>query len=146
MVGRVQMPLDTLLDALIAWAEREAGVAAIGLVGSHARGAARPDSDVDVLVLADGPGRYLDRTEWLGAFGEPGNVQREDWGAVQSLRVHYRGGFEVEFGLTTPAWADLDPLDPGTRRVVADSCRVVYDPRGLLARLIEAVAASPAGA
>lgn len=51
---------------------------------------------------------------------------------MQSRRVHYREGPEVEFGLTSPAWAHL-PLDAGTVRVVRDGFRVLHDPDGLLA-------------
>jgi hypothetical protein len=45
---------------------------------------------------------------------------------VQSLRVFYRNGLEVEFGLTDPAWAAL-PLDEGTRQVIAGGMRVLFE-------------------
>lgn len=36
------------------------------------------------------------------------------------------------------ARAATDPVDPGTRRVVGDGLRILHDPDGLLARLLEA--------
>ncbi len=47
--------------------------------------------------------------------------------------------FEVEIGFAHPAWAEVDSLDPGTQRVVADGCRILHDPDRLLARLCAAV-------
>jgi aminoglycoside 6-adenylyltransferase len=60
---------------------------------------------------------------------------------VTSLRVYYTEGLEVEFGMTTLAWAAV-PVDPGTRHVVAHGMRILWDREGLLARLQEAGSAS----
>jgi hypothetical protein len=62
-------------------------------------------------------------------------------GVVTSLRVHYTESFEVEFALTTLAWAGL-PVDPGTRYVVAHGMCILWDREGVLAQLQEAVSAS----
>ncbi len=45
---------DLHLDSLLAVLKRELGQALVGVViyGSHARGTARPDSDIDLLVIA----------------------------------------------------------------------------------------------
>jgi hypothetical protein len=42
-------------------------------------------------------------------------------------------GLEIDLTVGTPAWASIDPLDAGTRRVVSDGMRPLYDPTGLLA-------------
>lgn len=44
-----------LLERITAWFQAREGVATIALVGSHARGAARPDSDIDLVLLVDDP-------------------------------------------------------------------------------------------
>jgi predicted nucleotidyltransferase len=118
---------QALLTRLADWAESDDDIVAIALVGSHARGAARPDSDVDVIILTEHVGRFLAATEWTREFGDVATLEREDWGMVQALRVTYRGGLEVEFGLTTPQWAAVAPIEPGTQRVVANGCRIVSD-------------------
>ena len=57
----------------------------------------------------------------------------EQYGHVVSLRVHYEGQLEVEFGLTTADWA-ARPLDPGTRRVMAAGMKVLFERGALLSR------------
>lgn len=128
-----------LLDAVVSWAGDRPSVRGVALVGSYARGDARPDSDVDLMLLVTRPGDLLRAPVWLGDFGRVVSVVEEDWGEVTSLRVVYEHGLEVEFGLTTPAWARL-PVDVGTRRVVEDGLAVLYDPDGGLERLEGAVA------
>src|SRR6266545_5072717 len=118
---------QTFLAELAAWAASHDDIAAVALVGSYARGAARPDSDVDVVILANDPRRYLDDTQWIEHFGAAGPPEREDYGMVQSLRVTYRDGLEVEFGLTVPQWAGTEGLEAGTREVVSDGCRIIFD-------------------
>jgi predicted nucleotidyltransferase len=132
--------IQRFLAELAKWAADRDDIVAVALVGSYARGAARPDSDVDVVIMTDDPRRYLDDTRWVEHFGETSPPQREDYGMVQSLRVTYGGGLEVEFGLTVPQWAGQEGLVAGTRGVVSDGCRIVFDRHGVLAALLQAVA------
>ena len=127
------------LSHLTRWLAAEPGIEAALLVGSHARGAARADSDVDLVFICPDPRRYLDHDEWLSQFGEITRLVDEDWDALHSRRVFYAAGLEVEFGITSPAWAAVDPLDPGTRRVVSDGARILLDKTGILAALLDAV-------
>lgn len=120
------------------WAGAQADVRAVGLVGSYARGTADPDSDIDLVVVVDDVGARLASREWLEDFGEVAHVEHEDWGLVQSLRVHYRHGPEVEFGLAPVEWS-RPPVDAGTASVVRDGLRALFDPDRLLAELLETV-------
>jgi hypothetical protein len=47
-------------------------------------------------------------------------------GPCDLVRAWFADGLEVEFGFTTPDWAAA-PLDEGTRRVVRDGLRVLFD-------------------
>ena len=132
MTGQV----DDLLAALARWAAGRPDVQAIALVGSRARNAASPHSDVDIVVLSDDPAAYLADEEWARGLGVSALGSPEAWGAVTSRRGEVASGLEVEFGFSLPSWAHSDPVDEGTRRVVMNGCSVVYDPSGLLARLI----------
>ncbi len=123
--------IEALLTAVVLWAEARDDVRALVLVGSHARGSASPESDVDLVVVAREPADYLADTEWVGEFGQPASVDREEYGLVTSLRVRYAEGPEVEFGLTSLVWA-TPPRDPDTQRVLDAGHRVLYDPDGLL--------------
>ena len=127
--------IEPFLSALVAWASARPDVVAVLLVGSHARGAATETSDVDLVVLTDGPQRYSEDPSWADQFGAIERMRREEWGVVTSLRVWYEGGPEVEYGFTTPEWA-AQPVDAGTHRVVTDGCRILFDPNGVLQTLL----------
>jgi hypothetical protein len=131
---------QTFLAELATWAARHDDIQAVALVGSRARGTARPDSDVDVVIMTTDPRRYLDNTTWIRHFGEANPPEHEDYKMVQALRTTYHDGLEVEFGVTIPGWADTEPLDAGTGHVVSDGCRIIFDRHGVLAALIRAVA------
>lgn len=104
------------------------------LVGSYARDAARPDSDVDIVVLMAEPDPSCVDELALGEL-----IRTETWGPLSERRFLAPGGLEVEFGVGPLSWADTDPVDPGTHRVVSDGARILHDPTGLLAVLLTAV-------
>src|SRR5205807_4452988 len=131
----VGVDIDRFLIDLRQWAEQQEEIAGVLLVGSHARGQAREDSDVDVVLLTLKPERYLGDRSWVAQFGSAARLEEEDWGRVVSLRVWYARGLEVEFSWTDPDWASLPP-DPGTQRVVSDGAQVVFDREGMLTELL----------
>jgi aminoglycoside 6-adenylyltransferase len=131
-----------LIDSVTQWASGRPDVLGLALVGSHARGAATEGSDIDFTLVCDDPARYLAGTEWVAAFGEPARVSFEDWGKVQSVRVLYREGTEVEFGIAAIDWASIPP-DAGTAAVLRAGCKVLLDPRGLIAAVLRSALASP---
>jgi hypothetical protein len=120
-----------------------ADVVGAALIGSHARGDVRADSDVDLMIVTEAPHLYLDDHAWVGAFGPVESVTLERWGAVTSLRVRYEGGPAAEMGITTPEWTSTEPLDPGTERVARDGMRIVVDRDGLLGRLVASLERLP---
>jgi predicted nucleotidyltransferase len=130
---------EAFLSALAEWAARESEILAIGVVGSHARGVARADSDVDLVLLVANPEKYFVSADWIKRFGEICSFQDEDWGRLRSRRVYYVGGLEVEFGFSDAAWASIDPVDPGTKTVIAEGLLCVYDPQSILRLLAAAV-------
>ena len=138
--GRVA-EFEGLIADVRAWAAQEPDVTAVGLAGSWARGAARMDSDVDVVVLCSAPDRFEDTTGWIrDILGQNARVVRtRRWGDLLERRVVLASGFEVEFGFVTLSWADTDPVDAGTVRVVRDGFRAVHDPAGLLHKLTTAL-------
>ena len=118
------------LDAFISWASEQADVHGIALVGSYARGAARDDSDIDLVILTDKPRKYLDVIQWTKRFGIVEKHQTEDYGKLISSRIWYQNGPEVEYGITAPDWA-ATPLDAGTRKVIGAGMIVLFE-RGML--------------
>jgi uncharacterized protein len=138
--ARLPPRVAVVLDASRRLAAAKPGIVSIGLAGSWARGAGRPDSDVDLVVLTTQPLALLTSSDWYELLGSPAELIRcAGFGAVQERRIRLADGLQVEVGVGVPSWADTTPVDPGTRRVVADGMRPIYDPTGLLARLIAVV-------
>jgi predicted nucleotidyltransferase len=123
--------IDDFLLRVKQWAEKQIDIHGVLLVGSYARGAARPDSDVDLVILTDCPERYIDTIAFAGGFGSVLRWLKEDWGQVASLRVWYEDGLEVEYGIAFLDWA-VQPLDSGTLRVVSDGVQILFDRNGSL--------------
>jgi predicted nucleotidyltransferase len=113
------------------WASTQSDIKAIALVGSYARDSATEDSDIDLVMLVEHPGKYLENIEWPRQFGSVERQQIEHYGLVTSLRVWYAGGREVEYGITTRHWA-ATPLDKGTRQVIDDGMKVLFEREALL--------------
>lgn len=126
--------VETLVDQVTKWASPREDIRALVLIGSHARGAARPDSDIDLLLLCSEPDEYVRATNWVEAFGVAKEIVIEDWGLVRSIRVFYEHGPEVEFGIAGVEWATIPP-PPGTMEVLSRGARVLLDREGSLSRL-----------
>ena len=114
----------------------QADIVSVALVGSRARGNARSDSDIDFVIQCTRPARYLEKLTWISEFGVAQAVSIEDWGIVQSVRVFYCEGPEVEYGITSSKWVTL-PLDRGTITVLRDGVLVLLDRDGALTSAVE---------
>jgi Streptomycin adenylyltransferase len=125
-----------LVRAVTSWAENQVDIAAVALVGSHARGNARSDSDVDFVIMCAKPARYLRDLNWISAFGVTQEMSVENWGNVQSVRAFYSEGPEAEYGITSLEWVTF-PLDEGTITVLQDGVVVLLDRDGGLTRALE---------
>lgn len=119
------MDVDSFLRRVTEWAARCPQIAAIGLVGSRARGNPSPSSDVDLVIRSEDPQAFLRDRAWTEEFGDVVRCQLEGWGRVTSLRVWFADGLEVEFGFTDVRWG-MDPDDLATQAVIRDGYRAVY--------------------
>jgi uncharacterized protein len=137
--------VDPLLDAVVRWTQTQPSVRAAALVGSHARDAARPDSDVDIVLLAADSEYFrrdsvwLEQIDWESIGASVDHWADADYGGVWSRHVRLTSGLEVELSFGSPSWADTQPVDPGTRDVMTDGHRILYDPDDLLRRLVDAL-------
>jgi hypothetical protein len=128
-VDQVQL----FLHKFATWASSQPDIQGVALVSSYARDAAAETSDVDLVVLARDPKVYLNDQGWVRQFGEPSRLQIEDYDALTSLRAWYSDGGEIEYGFTDQTWAAV-PLDEGTRQVIADGMRVLFERGPILSR------------
>jgi hypothetical protein len=89
------------------------------------------DSDLDLVIIVESPQQYITNTEWARVFGKPITKKVEEYGALTSLRVWYESGLEIEYGFTTREWIQ-SPLDQGTKQVIDDGLRVLFEKEVLL--------------
>ena len=128
---------DEICWRLVAWGEAEPAVESIIVVGSFVRGALTMSSDLDVVILTSAPDSYLQATGWTRrVVGKSRFVCARRWGPMSEVRVRRPSGLQIELGISTPEWAAL-PLDTGSRRVLRDGSRVLFDRSGLGVTAIE---------
>ena len=125
--------IQDFLNAFVNGASAQEDVEGLVLVGSYARGEARDDSDIDLVLLTKKVECYLENVIWLERFGVVENYQIEDYGKLISIRVWYQNGVEVEYGITTPDWA-ATPLEAGTQKVIQDGMIVLFERENLLSQ------------
>lgn len=140
----VPIKLEIVLDLIVEFAESNTLILAVGLCGSWARGTAGPESDIDLSIIVKDQ-LWFKQTDWMKEVGFERIGERIDYfqdevyGRVRSRHVFLESGTEIEFSFADINWAEVDPLDEGTRKVVSDGYRILYDPNRILKKLLEKV-------
>lgn len=127
---------EIFINKFTDWVSINDDILGVALVGSYVRGKAKIDSDIDLVIIAKDRKKFLDNNEWAGNFGIVTNVEHENFGLVQSVRVFYKNGLEVEFGITTSEWLDVNSIDDGTKKVMDDGYKILNDKAGLFSEFI----------
>jgi uncharacterized protein len=136
---------NAIVRAVTAWALAHEDIRAMALVGSWARGNPHRDSDIDLLLLSDHPDEYRRRRKWLTEIDFEGlgysvlSTENASYGSVWSRHVTLVPTLKVELTFARCSWARIDPVDVGTRSVVRNAFRVIFDKDRVLATLVEAV-------
>ncbi len=130
--------INEVIDEITGWVRGREDIVGLLLVGSCARNAARPDSDIDVVLLTTEESQYLLEDAWAVELGLGELIRTQSWGPITERRYATASGLEVELGIGSPTWAKTDPVDSGTHRVVSGGARVLHDPAGILADLLAA--------
>ena len=71
--------VDEFLAKIMDWGSKQRDIGFILLVGSHARGTARKDSDVDLVIITERPEHYLDNNDFIYLFGSVKNSGKEEY-------------------------------------------------------------------
>lgn len=134
--------VDLIVQVVLAWATALPKIRAVALVGSHARGTAHRDSDIDLVLLVTDPHGFrvetawVEQIDWRAIDTVSHKWQDEDYGAAWSRRVWLGADCgQVELTFAPLSWANANPLDAGIRHVISGGCRILYDPDALLVRL-----------
>jgi len=131
-----------IVAPIVSWARRHSDILALAVAGSWARGTARSDSDIDLILLVREPADFRGQ-DWPGEIAwREGRVTQwhdADYGVAWSRHLQLSGAREIEFTFCRPSWADTDPVDAGTAEVVSGGCRVLLDKFGLFEKLLSVV-------
>jgi len=127
---RLIQAIDFIED-FMRWSKKRKDIQAAALIGSYAREEASKDSDVDLVIITKNPKQYFTNDEWIRIFGVVITKKVEEYGKLTSLRVWYENGLEIEYGFATPEWIQA-PLDEGTRQIIDDGLRVLFEKDVLL--------------
>ena len=127
--------------AVVKWAVGRSDIKGVAVVGSWARSEPRMDSDIDLVILTIEKAPYSASEDWASvAVSQPAELIRtQDWGPLTERRIRVASGLEIEFGFAPPNWAETDPVDPGTARVVLGGCIPILDRGELFRKLLGAV-------
>lgn len=117
---------EDFFNELKEYAENTSYIESILIVGSYARGTNKENSDLDIVIITSNKSGMIANQDFTQEFGEVYKQQTEYYGACTSIRVWYRDGKEVEFGIVEPSWISM-PLDTGTYRVLSDGYRLIVD-------------------
>ncbi|MER6075106.1 nucleotidyltransferase domain-containing protein [Streptomyces sp. NPDC001817] len=71
--------IDEVIGRITRWARRREDIVGLLLVGSCARNAARPDSDIDIVVLTTDEPRYLLDDAWAMELGLGELIRAQSW-------------------------------------------------------------------
>src|SRR5665213_4282225 len=132
----------SLTESIAAWVRASSGLKALALAGSWSRGTARPDSDLDLLILADAPDQYRSDQHWLSQIALPKPfriVSHKEiaYGAVWSCHALLDPAAELELCFGALNWASTNLIDAGSRGVISDGFCVIVDKDGYLQRIVE---------
>lgn len=99
-MNRTEAAIKALEERFVDWAQRRSDIRAAFVVGSRAREDHPADewADLDFIVIASDPERYLARTDWLDEFGNVWltTLGRTVAGGPERF-VLFEGGLAVDF-------------------------------------------------
>lgn len=136
------------LERLVPWLAARPDVAGALLVGSQSRTVqpADPWSDVDLVLIADDPARYIDDASWLAELGTPlATFVEPTLLGQRERRVLFDDGLDVDFTVVPRDVGDrfLAEQESLVGTVLRRGVRVLRDRDGSLRSRVEAIAVTP---
>ena len=127
--------IENFVNALKNFSANTTYIESVIIVGSYARGTNKKSSDLDIVIITPNKSEMVRNQNFVQNFGEVCKKQTEYYGACTSIRVWYKNGLEVEFGIVEPSWIEK-PLDIGTNKVLSDGYKIVLDKKDYFENLM----------
>jgi aminoglycoside 6-adenylyltransferase len=147
-MGQTPTSMSELLDRIVVWMKTNSDIRGALLIGSRARVDRPADewSDLDLVIIAAEPDRYLDSADWLETIGTPwvtfveGTIAR-----TRERRVLFEGALDVDFNFFTRERFQQVFRDGSVPpSVLHRGARVLVDKDGIIPPLSPPSAAAPA--
>lgn len=137
---------ERILEHFLAWAQQEEAIRGAMVIGSRARKDHPADewSDLDLLVLATEPQRFIDKSDWPAHIAQVWltHTERTGDGRGMERRVLFEGGFDVDFAFFPLAMADAllaGALPDDAWDAFRRGARIVLDKDQVLGRALAAM-------
>lgn len=149
----INQAYEQLIERIACWAESEPDLRAVAVIGSRARSSDHPAdewSDLDLLMVAETPERYIAEHRWVTALGDPWLtfVEPTAVGAHRERRVLFAGGLDVDFALLPATVAHqmsaLQQMPDFAIDLFRRGVRILIDRDGLLASMQTHALSQPA--
>lgn len=132
---------ECLTQNFVNWAQAEADIRAAVLIGSRARTDHPADewSDLDILMFAGYPERYVTSASWLERIGVPllSFIERTPGGDWER-RTLFEGGLDVDIAINSVqalAYLAHNPLPLAVADILRRGTRPLVDKDGLVAQV-----------
>ncbi|GAA0084898.1 hypothetical protein UT300007_13370 [Clostridium sp. CTA-7] len=126
--------IENFLKDIEEWAKGDLHIESVIIVGSYARGTNKNTSDIDLCIITSNKETMIKNQDFTKIFGNIDKKQTEYYGKCTSIRVWYKEGREIEFGIVDPSWIE-SPLDAGTYKVLSDGYKVSIDKKHYFSNL-----------
>jgi aminoglycoside 6-adenylyltransferase len=136
-----------LLNRFVLWAEDQADIRAVLMIGSRARVDHPADqwSDIDLIISASNPQPYLEYTEWLKNIGPVWATHVEPTLAgVHERRVLFEDGYDFDLIFVADNMLSRLIQNDEVARIVRRGVRILVDKDRLMSRITLPLGRRPA--
>ena len=126
-----EFSFNKLISNFLVWANEHEDIRGAIIVGSRARTETPADkwSDLDLVIAADNPQKYLCTTEWLKNIGEYWITFIEDTavGEGKERRVLFDNGLDVDFSIFSVEGFKQISAAPEVQEVLSRGMKIILD-------------------